>query len=84
MLSKLFRSSVTSCLKASLSLAIASSRAPASDGGGGEADIPCCERDLDRPRATAEDIECDFVPLACAVLGDSGRSSSSTSSGSFG
>lgn len=35
-----------------------------SEGGGGEGDSPCCERDLERPSATAEDIECDFIPFA--------------------
>ena len=61
---------------------MASSRAFVSEGGGGECDSPCCERDLERPSATAEDIECDFVPFAWAVVGESGCSSSSTSSGS--
>lgn len=81
MLSRLFRSSVTSCRNASRSFAIASRRALASDGGGGEGESPCCDRDRASPRATAEDMECGAAPFACAVVGESGCSSS-TSSGS--
>jgi hypothetical protein len=82
MLSKLFLSCVTSCRSASRSLAMASRRAFVSEGGGGDGESPCCERDRERPNATAEDMECDLVPFAWAVVGESGCSSSSTSSGS--
>jgi hypothetical protein len=83
MLSKLFRNSVTSCRNASRSFATASSRALVSDGGGGEGagDRPCCDRDLESPSATAEDMLCCWVPLVRKV-GESGCSSSSTSSAS--
>ena len=70
---------MTSCRSASLSFAIASSRALVSDPGGGEGDSPCCERDLERPRATAEDMECGLLPFACAVVGEIGCSSSTSS-----
>jgi hypothetical protein len=82
MFSKLFRSSVTSCRSASRSFATASNRALLSEGGGGEADSPCCDRDLERPSATADDMLWCCVPLVCAVVGESGRSWSSTSSAS--
>lgn len=81
MFSKFFRSSATSCRSACRSFVIASRRALASDGGGGDGDRPCCDRDRDKPRATAEDMECDVAPFAGAVVGESGGSSS-TSSGS--
>jgi hypothetical protein len=80
MLSKLFLSSVTSCRSASRSFAIASRRALVSDGGGGEGERPCCDRDRDSPRATAEEMECDVAPFACAVVGESGGSSSTSPS----
>jgi hypothetical protein len=80
--SKLFLSSVTSCRNASRSLATASSRALLSEGGGGEADTPCCDRDLDRPSATADDMLWCCVPFVCNVVGESGCSWSSTSSAS--
>lgn len=81
-LSKLFLSSVTSCRKASRSLAITSRRAFVSEPGGGDADIPCCERERDIPSATAEAMLWWCVPFVCMIEGESGRSSSSTSSAS--
>ena len=79
MLSRFLRNSVTSCRSASRSFAMASKRALVSDGGGGEGERPCCDRDRDRPRATAEDIECGATPFAWAVVGESGWSSSTSS-----
>jgi hypothetical protein len=72
---------VTSCLRLSRSFARASSLELVSGGGEGEGVKPPCDLDLASPRATAEDIECKFVPFACRE-GDNGLSSSSTSSGS--
>jgi hypothetical protein len=80
MLSKLLLSSVTSCRSASRSFAIASRRALVSAGGGGECERPCCDRDRDSPRATAEEMERDAVPFVCAVVGESGGSSSTSPS----
>lgn len=84
LLSSAFFRSATSWRSESRSLAMASSRALLSDGGGGveDGDSPCCDRDRERPSATAEDMLRCCVPFACATLGDSGRSSSSTSSAS--
>ncbi|KAH7094324.1 hypothetical protein FB567DRAFT_1464 [Paraphoma chrysanthemicola] len=83
MLSRFFRNSVTSCRRASRSFAITSNRALASDGGGvDDGERPCCERDLASPSATAEDMLWCWAPLAWAVVGESGCSSSSTSSAS--
>ncbi|KAF1921988.1 hypothetical protein BDU57DRAFT_511098 [Ampelomyces quisqualis] len=83
MLSMLFLSSVTSWRNASRSFATASSRALVSDGGGGDGDNPCCDRDLERPSATADDMLWCCVPLVCVVVGESGCTSSSTSSASW-
>jgi hypothetical protein len=79
--SKLFRSSVTSCRNASLSFTIESSRALVSDGGGGEWESPCCERERDSPSAIAEEMLWCGVPFVWNV-GESGGCSSSTSSAS--